>query len=281
MDLNELARQIKEGEWSDLMSPADVMNVLKMSEAEVRDQLAASCGLNGGPIANDGWLDIYWTAGWVQMMLAAGVRPASTVMEVGSAISSNVIRAANALLGSRGRFVALNLNEALLAGFRERNRQLAIRTRFVADDALYADRRLPAASCAFVAFNHQINDIVQTIVYDLDGRCTKGGDWYAMAPHMVRLTCEAAQSGAMERDVRPRFLHLIESCCRVLAPGACMAFNNAVTPLLLRLGYDAQLLGSFVPLARRWIGESDLPLVEQPVPGFDPRWWMLLRMTQR
>jgi len=38
------------------------------------------------------------------------------------------------------------------------------------------------------------------------------------------------------------------------------------------------LFCDLIPMARRWIATSDLPLTEVELPGADPRWWMALRV---
>jgi hypothetical protein len=277
VDLQLLAREIKDGEWDDLLSAAGSSEVLKISEHEIYGRLVESCGTTGGPVQANCWFDIYWTASWVHALLSAQIEPASTVLEVGAGLSTNFIRAANSLLGSRGRFVTVNLNKRLTDSFKARSRALSIRQRFIEGNARDVHEYLPPASCSFVALNHQINDIVQTIVFESNGRTTDDGDWYGMVPEMVQLIRAAQQSSAMTRVVRPQFLQIIESCVRVLKPGGVIGFNNSVTATLLRYGYDAELLGSFIPLARRWITDGIAGLHEESFVGFHPQWWLFFR----
>ena len=259
------------------MSPMGNGDALKLSEEEIYRHIVESCGTNGGPVIANFWFDIYWTASWVNALLAARTEPAATVLEIGAGMSSNFIRAASGLLGSRGRFIAVNLNRKLSESFQNRNRQLPIRMRFLEHDALYIRDHLAEGSCSFVAFNHQINDMIQTILYEATGRKTEDGDWYDMAPEMIRLVKEAHDTCNMETTVRPRFLKIIESCCVVLKTGGVMGFNNAVTTLLLRLGYTEELLGDFIALARRWISEEIDSLTVERFSGFDEKWWLFVR----
>jgi hypothetical protein len=277
VDLKILAREIKDAEWEDLISSSGASEALKLSVHEIYTRLLESCGTQGKPILSNCWFDIYWTASWVNALLAARVAPAATVLEVGAGLSSNFIRAASSLLGSRGRYVAVNLNRRLGDSFKRRNRQLPIRTRFIEGNARDIQQTLSADSCAFIAFNHQINDIVQTIVFEGSGHKTDDADWYSMVPEMVRLIVQAQESGEMQRTLAPQFLEIIRSCAKVLHRGGVMGFNNAVTPLLLRHGYSEDLLGSFVPLARRWIGEGIESLQEESFAGFDSQWWLFFR----
>ncbi len=280
MDLNLLAREIKEGVWEDLMASYGASEVLKMSVSEIHGRLLESCGTQGGAVVSNCWFDIYWTASWVNALLGVGVAPGSTVLEIGAGLSSNFVRAASSLLGGRGQFVAVNLNKRLTESFKSRNRLLPIRMRFVEANALHVRDDISAGTCAFAAFNHEINDIVQTIVFENDGRTTDGGDWFAMVPEMVRLIQRAHETGEMVRTVRPQFLRIIEACTEVLAPGGVLGFNNSVTPLLLRHGYSEELLGSFIPLARGWIAAGIEGLEEKVLPGFDPKWWMFFAKTR-
>ncbi len=142
MDLDKLAREIKAGEWEDLLSSVAASNALKMTAAEIRERLTHACGLEGGPVDFNSWFDIYWTAGWVNALLNAGIAPASTVLEIGAGLSSNFVRAASSLLGSRGRFVTINLNRRFSEDFTRRNRQLPIRLRCVEGNALHVHEHL-------------------------------------------------------------------------------------------------------------------------------------------
>ena len=274
VDLKILAREIKDGHWEDLMSSHGASEVLKLSVNEIHSRLLESCGTQGGPVLSNCWFDIYWTASWVQALLATNVTLAATVLEIGAGLSSNFIRAASSLLGSRGRFVGINLNKRLTESFQRRNRQLPIRMQFIEGNARGIHECLPERSCAFIAFNHEINDILQTIVFESSGRKTDDGDWYTMVPEMIRQLRQAQQSGAWHYSVRPQFLQIIQSCAKVLKPDGVMGFNNAVTALLLRHGYSEELLGSLIPLARRWIGEGMDGLREVTFEGFDPKWWL-------
>ena len=66
---------------------------MKLSEEEIHGHIVESCGTNGGPVINNCWFDIYWTASWVNALLAARIEPATTVLEIGAGMSSNFIRA--------------------------------------------------------------------------------------------------------------------------------------------------------------------------------------------
>ena len=277
MDLGVLARQIKDGEWDDLLPESLRTSADSLSPDEILAQLEASCGTRGGPVKKNGWFDIYWSAGWVTALRFADVRPASKVLEIGVGISTNFARAADNALGAQGQYVAVNINTGLTEVAQSETRTLAIPQRFIHADAANVHDHLGPESCAFVALNHEINDIVQTIVFEMSGRTTDDGDWYEMAPERVRLVRQAKESGELERSVRPRFIEIILSCAKVLKTGGTMGFNNALVPSLLEVGYSKELLGSCIPLARTWIREDATSLKEEPIPGFDRKWWMFLR----
>ena len=149
--------------------------------------------------------------------------------------------------------------------------------RFLEIDALHIRDHLPDGSCSFVAFNHHINDIVQTILHENAGKRTEDGDWFAMVPEMIRLVHQARETCEMETTVRRRFVEIVASCCAVLKSGGAMGFNNAVTPLLIRHGYTEELLGSFIALAGRWISEDIDSLQVERLHGFDEKWWLFVR----
>jgi hypothetical protein len=40
-----------------------------------------------------------------------------------------------------------------------------------------------------------------------------------------------------------------------------------------------ELFYGLIPMARRWIAESGLPVTEVSLPGADAQWWMFLRVN--
>jgi len=231
MDLKHLAKQIKSDEWIDLMAPVATDIVRLVPEEGIHKLLIESTGLTNSPIEMNIWFDIYWSASWVEAMRFGGVEPASTVVEIGAGIATNFIRAASGLLGSRGKYITVN-----------------------------------------------INDILQTIVYEMSGQVTEEGDWFGeMLPGMIRLIHEAEESGEMEKSVKPRFLEIIGSCAKVLKSGSMMGFNSALIPITLRSGYTIEELSAYIPLARRWVSEGIGNLVEVKIPGFDTKWWLFFK----
>ena len=277
MNLGILARQIENDEWDDLMPATLREPAASLSRKEIHQLLEASCGTCGEPVRKNGWFDIYWSAGWVTALRFADVRPASTVLEIGIGVSTNFARAASSALGPKGKYIAVNINAGLTEAARSRTRTLPIQQQFIHADATDIHDHLGSESCAFVALNHEINDIVQTIVFEMSGQKTDDGDWYEMVPRMVDLVRQAKESGELERSVRPRFLEIIRSCSKVLKTGGLMGFNNALVPSLLEAGYSQELLGSYIPLARTWICDGVTSLKEVQVPGFDTKWWLFFR----
>ena len=277
MDLGILAKQIKGGEWDDLMPSALRGPVASLSQTEIFAFLESSCGTLGGPVKKNGWFDVYWSASWVTALRFADAQPASTVLEIGVGVSTNFVRAASNALGPRGKYIAVNINTGLTESARSRTRTLPIQQRFIHADAAHIRDHLDPESCVFVALNHEINDMVQTIVFETSGRKTDHGDWYEMVPEMVALIRQAQESGELERSVRPRFVETIRSCSKVLKTGGVMGFNNALVPSLLEAGYSKELLGSYIPLARTWLCDSVESLKELRIPGFDTRWWLFFR----
>ena len=277
MDLSILARQIKDGEWDDLMPPALRGSAASLSQNEMCALLESSCGTQGKAVRKNGWFDIYWSAGWVTALRFAGVRPDATVLEIGVGVSTNFARAASNVLGAGGQYVAVNINRGLTQAAQSETRILPLRQHFIHANAARVDDHLGPESCAFVALNHQINDIVQTIVFEMTGRTTGDGNWYEMVPEMVSLIHQAEESGELERSVRPQFVEIVVSCSKVLKTGDLMGFNNALVPSLLGAGYSKELLGSYIPLARRWISNDVASLQEVRIPGFHEKWWMFFR----
>ncbi|MGD8457017.1 MAG: hypothetical protein PVF83_11570 [Anaerolineales bacterium] len=278
MDLKNLSKQVKNDEWIDLMAPVATDIVRLVTEEDIYNLLVDSTGLTNKPIKMNIWFDIYWSASWAEALRFGNVEPASMVLEIGAGIATNFIRAASSLLGSRGKYITVNLNKDITEDFKKRTRRLPIDINIIEGNALYIADDIEPEVASFVAFNHQINDIIQTIVYEMSGQNTEEGDWFGeMLPGMVKLIKEAKESGEMEKSVKPKFLEIIQSCTKVLKTGYMMGFNNALVPITLRSGYSIEELSTYIPLARSWISEGIDNLEEVKIPGFDTQWWLFFK----
>lgn len=278
MDLKILANQVKNDEWINLIAPVATDNIRIESEENIYNFLVDSTGLTNNPIKMNVWFDIYWSASWTEALRFSNVKPESTVIEIGAGISTNFIRAANYLLGSSGKYITVNLNKDLTEDFKKRTRRLPIDTNFIERNALYIADHIEPEAASFIAFNHQVNDIIQTIVYEMSGQNTEQGNWFEeMLPGMITLIREAKESGEMETSVKPRFLEIIRSCAKVLKTNHLMGFNNGLVPITLYSGYTIEELGEYIPIARKWISEGIENLEEVEIPGFDTKWWLFFK----
>ncbi len=278
MDLKILANQVKNDEWINLIAPVATDIIRIESEESIYKFLIDSTGLTNNPIKMNIWFDIYWSASWTEALRFSNVKPASTVLEIGAGISTNFVRAASNLLGSRGKYITVNLNKDITKDFKKRTRRLPIDINIIEGNALYIADYIEPEVASFVAFNHQINDIIQTIVYEMSGQSTEEGDWFGeLLPGMIKLIHEAEESGEMETSVKPKFLEIIRSCAKVLKTDHLMGFNNGLVPITLRSGYTIEELGEYIPIARNWISEGIEDLEEVEIPGFDTKWWLFFK----
>lgn len=279
LDLDQLLVGVRAGEW-DLALGDDASRQLR--EAGPEELTAAWPGASGPMVQFTGALSgplfrLRCVAEWKGVMEAVSLDAGATVVEVASGASDPVPAAAAMHLGSEGEYVSANLNARLTEGLRRATARLPLPCRVVEDDAANLDRYLQPESVDLFAFHHAIKDVVQTIAFGIEGRDTAAVDWFHVLPDMVRMVAEYWSDGRMESRVRPEYLRLVAVCAGLLKPGGVMAFTHHMYQGDIDLGYPMDLYSAYVPIARRWMHGSNLPLEEISLAGYDPDWWLFLR----
>ncbi|MGQ9523422.1 MAG: hypothetical protein ACUVTZ_01150 [Armatimonadota bacterium] len=215
-------------------------------------------------------------ADWKGVMDQARLGFGTTVVEVASGASDPVPAAAAIAVGPSAHYVSANLNKRLTNGLRRSLQRLPITWQIVEDDAAHLNQHVPPGTADLVAFHHAVNDVVQTIIFSLEGRDTVEPDWGEVLPDMVRLTAQWWADGRLESLVRPEFMKLIAVCTELLRPGGVAAFTHHMYEVDISLGYPMELYSQFIPLARRWMSDGTLPLREVQFEGYDAGWWLFL-----
>ena len=221
--------------------------------------------------------EAYYVAAWVEAFRALGGGAPLRVMEVASGDVAVVPWALELYDGGHSSYATANLNRKLTEGFLGKTGNLRTQVRVIEDDGANMARYYGSGSFDAVAFQHGINDIIQTIVCEREGVDTIHADWWDILPQMTRITDEYHRSGRLEAAARQGFTACLGACAALLRPGGRLIFNNIVYQYDLDLGYPRDLYESFVPLARRWLLEAGMGLTEVTPEGWDRQWWMVLQ----
>ena len=220
---------------------------------------------------------LFYLASWLSALDRLAVPRNAATLEIAAGDTVYVPVALDIHTAGGGSYVTANLNEELTAGFRAGTAGLRIPTRVVEDHAANLAAHCEPESFDLVAFQHAVNDLVQTAVADENGIDTVHLDWFEILPTMVRLVMEYHRDGRLETNVRSAFVGLMATAASLLRPGGHMVFNNCVFQVDLEAGYETDLYASFISLARRWIARSGLELEIVDPEWIDPQWWMVVR----
>jgi hypothetical protein len=224
-------------------------------------------------------LDAYYVVSWASVFHALAQGTPLRVMEVASGDTTVVPNGMELYDGGQGSYATANLNHKLTENFLQKTNTLKTAISVVEDDGANMGIYYSAGSFDVIAFQHAVNDIVQTIICENEGLDTVHSDWWEMLPEMIRITADYHRTGRLEPASREGFLACVESCMKLLTAGGHMVFNNIVYQYDIDLGYPPDLYASFIPLARKWIAASGLPLHEVTPQELDGEWWMVMQYS--
>jgi len=202
------------------------------------------------------------------------------VFEPGVGASDPVILAAEAYSNGLGSYSAVNLNRPLARELRRKITHLKMSIHIIHDNAQRALSHLEPNTFDVACFRHSINDILQTAVSEPRGMDTSTVDWWPNERQMIEWLAEDFATGHIEKRGKPELMQIVANAVELVRPGGDLIFDHWV-----RLAHGDQdwfpwrLFYDLVPITRRWIGESGLPVAEIKLPNADPQWWMFLRKT--
>jgi hypothetical protein len=276
-----IVREVTRGSVFALL-PDDVQaQVQSLPEAHVREAAhrAVTRPMPGG-VAQAGrlllnpCLAVDWLSLFEDLELPASLR----VFEPCAGGSEPVVLATEIYSAGTGDYTTVNLNRPLAAQLRSKLGKLRVSTRIIEDDARRAETHLAAGSVDVACFHHAINDLLQTAVAEPRGMDTRTVDWWPNERQMIEWLAEEAAAGRLDERARPALVDAVEQANRLVRPGGYLLFDHWTW-----LGhrdlewFPWELFCDLVPMARRWIAATGLPLAEQPLPGRDPQWWLCLR----
>ena len=277
------AAAVKDGRWSKkipmLMGKAAADRLQGMSVAELALYLERhlTCPTDFTVDMCGEFLEAYFAASWAKTFEMLDLPKTLSVLEIASGDAVPVPFGLDCMSEGQGSYVTANLNRELTAQFYEKVKPLGIHANVVEDDAANTGKYYATESFEVVAFQHAVNDVIQTIIADREGLDTVNSNWWDILPEMTRLTASYYNSNRLQEACYPGFIGLIQTCYDLLKPGGYMVFNNTVYQYDLNLGYPLELYKSYIPLARKWIAASGMKLTEVVTEEYDRQWWMILK----
>lgn len=229
------------------------------------------------PISNFDFYYYYYYVMWYKALRNAVGEDTVNVLEVASGDEDMIPQVMDRIFNKESQYVSFNMNKKLTQEFYLRTKELEISMLVIEEDAKYIPDYFGPNYFDVVAFQHSINDVIQAILCHKEGIDTIDTDWMKLLPHMIKVMQTELQEGTLEQHVKSGFLSLITNCMETLTQNGIMIFSHYMFQLDLDLGYPYELWHDMLPMARKWILESDLMLEEIEFEGFDKQWWMFLK----
>lgn len=258
------------------LRPAEYEAFLSLSGDE-REALLSE--LVAGPIGRFTVVnELYFRAKWAEVVGRLHGDGPLTLLEV-AAGDADMIPQMLARVHPGSAYLTANMNHILNESMSAKLQGLAdLNVELIADDAAGIRAHVAAETVDLVAFQHGVNDVIQTMLCDRAGIDTVEPDWGEVILDMVRLVQEEVQAGTLEAHIKPPFLALLQDLLAVLKCGGAMALHHYPFQCDLDWGYPPALYEGMIPMVRSWLPE--LPgCREISLDGFDGQWWLLLQKT--
>ena len=280
MNFREMARQIKKGETDRFFFTNEAREeIARLSTVEIESLLQ---GFRRAPMIRRDNSDmqlsrVYHILSWEKVFRNLIVRKDSTLIEIAPGGGTHIVSAFDLISDGKGKYVAFNLNKKLTLDLKSQTEDLNLDIRIIEDDAKNALVYIPKQTIDMVAGNHAINDILETIIANKEGLDTIEGDWYEIAPRLIRKYEKAYLNGTLRNLVFDDFIDIMRAIYLTLKPAGYLVLNYYVYPVEIDWGGSVPVRSAFVNLARQWISEADLGFETVSLDSFDPKWWGFFR----
>jgi len=225
------------------------------------------------PLINPG-LAVAWLTAFEELELPRRLE----AYEPCAGSSEPVILATQVYSSGAGRYVTANLNRPLAQQLREKLAKLSLDITIIDDYAQLASTHLAPGSFDVACFHHAVNDILQTAVSEPRGMDTRTVDWWPNERQMIEWLAEDQVAGRLDEYARPALVAAVAGAVELVRPGGYLLFDHWTWERYRDVDwFPWQLFSDLIPMAREWLAAAGLPLVERPLAGRDPRWWMCLR----
>jgi hypothetical protein len=229
------------------------------------------------PIKNFDFYNYYYYVMWYKALKNAAGEDIVNILEVASGDEDMIPQVMDRIYNKESQYVSFNMNKKLTREFYGKTKELDVSVLVIEEDAKYIPDYFGPDYFNIVAFQHSINDVIQSILCHKEGIDTINSDWMKVLPHMIKIMQRELQEGTLEQHAKKEFLSLISNCIDTLTQNGMMIFSHYMFQLDLDLGYPYELWHNMLPMARKWILESGLMVEEIEFEGFDKQWWMFLR----
>ncbi len=284
MNFNNLATYVKTQDFNERFAkiiPNDSMEMLaKKNIHEIEQTLGKifTNTVNAGSNAEWALYRVYYIIAWYNMFKTLGTPSDMNVYEIAAGDSIYVPQALEAYSAGQGKYVTFNLNKELTQNFIAKTNKMDIEIRVIEDNGINALNYFDCGSFDVIAFQHAVNDIIQTIVADIDGIDTLHNNWWEIEPQMLKAVYTRYKAGTLKETVFEKFIDIIRVCRDSLKKGGYMVFDNCTFNAVYDENvYSMEFHSLYIDIVREWIAEAELGLEEVKVDGYKSKWWMVLK----
>lgn len=284
MYFKDLAAYIKTEEFRAAFSkiiPRDSLDMLEKTDAREIEQTLGKIftdTVNAEGDAEWALYRVYYILAWHHMFKTLSLPADTSVYEIAAGDSIYVPQALEAYSAGHGSYVTFNLNKELTQNFRAKTKNMRMNIRVIEDNGVHVLRYFQEGSFDVIAFQHAVNDIMQTIVADIDGIDTLHNNWWEIEPQMLQAVYTRYRAGTLKETAYEKFIDIIKVCYQSLKQGGYMIFDNCTFNATYdEAVYSMEFHSLYIDMVREWIAEADLGLEEITVDGYKKKWWMILR----
>ncbi len=271
-DFHATFKTIIPSESMDMLAKADIQEIEQTLAKIFTDTVNAE--------GNEEWAlyRVYYIVAWYHMFKTLQLPADMHVYEIAAGDSIYVPQALEAYSADQGKYVSFNLNKELTQNFIAKTAKMGIDVRVIEDNGIHVLHYFHEGSFDVIAFQHAINDIIQTIVADIDGIDTLHHNWWEIEPQMLRAVYTRYRAGTLKETVYEKFIDIIKVCSLSLKKGGYMIFDNCTFNATYdEAVYSTEFHSLYIDMARKWIAEAGLGLEEIKIDGYQSKWWMVLR----
>jgi hypothetical protein len=150
----------------------------------------------------------------------------------------------------------------------------------IEDDASTAALPERVETFDVACFHHALNDLLETAVAEPRGMDTRKIDWWANERQMIEWLGEENREGRIEGAPRAAVVGALGQAISLLKTGGAMIIDHWTWEAYRNVDwFPWDFFQRIIPLARRWVGENRLPLLELSLHGRDPQWWLAYRKS--
>lgn len=222
--------------------------------------------------------DWYFRNKWADALKAVHNKESISVFEIGAGGCNIVPKAV--LYGynhSDTKYMTANLNKELTQIFKWKTENDPIVISVVEDDAANIKKYIGDDRFDVIAFEHSLNDVLETILAEKNGIDTVNKGWMEILPAITEVVNREWTNGTFEKNVKIELLNLINTCLEVLKPDGWLIFAHYQFQYNLDIGLSAELNSSLIPMVRNWLEGIGVEVIFE---GFDDNWWMFIKNTK-